>query len=382
MSFEFATAGRIIFGSGRRALVAKEAASLGRRAFVVAGRSASRIAPLLSELSGEGLEAVVFNVAGEPTVGMVQEAFEKAAGCDLVIAMGGGSVLDCGKAVSALLTNSGDLMDYLEVIGKGVPLAHPTVPMIAIPTTSGTGSEVTKNAVVGSPEHKVKVSMRSPFMVPDLVVVDPELTLSLPKEATACSGLDALTQLMEAFVSVKANPFTDAICRDGMARAAKALPKVCEDGSDLEAREDMALASLYSGMALANAGLGAVHGFAGPLGGMIEAPHGAICASLLPHVMAVNVEALKARMPGSDALIKYEEMAKILTGDEGATAEDGVVWVSDLCGALELKSLGELGLTEGAVAEAVEKGRQASSMKGNPVVLTDGELEAILFKAF
>lgn len=381
MNFDFMSAGRIVFGSGKLDVAADEARRLGRKAFVVAGSSVKRVAPLLEMLSSKGLDYEVYHVTGEPTLNVVQEASALAAGCDLTIAMGGGSVLDTGKAVSALLTNRGELMDYLEVIGKGQPLTNPTVPFIAIPTTAGTGTEVTRNAVIGSPEHKVKVSMRSPYMLPDLVVIDPRLTLGLPPQLTAFSGLDALTQLMEAFVSVRANAMTDALCREGLIRTRRSLLRACEKGDDLAAREDMAVASLFSGFALANAGLGAVHGFAGPLGGMLEAPHGAICASLLPHVMAVNIAALKQRVPDSPGIAKYGELAAILTGDAAATVDDGVAWIRELCGKLEIPPLSDLGFAQGHIVEAVVQGRQASSMKGNPIELTDEELETILLRA-
>lgn len=214
----------------------------------------------------------------------------------MVIGLGGGSVLDAGKAIAALVTNLGNVFDYLEVIGKGQPLVNAPLPFIAIPTTAGTGTEVTRNAVLGSPAHGVKVSLRSPMMLPSLAIVDPELTYGLPPEITASSGLDALTQLIEPFVSVKANPMTDAICREGIRHAAKSLRTVYHNGADASAREGMSLASLFGGLALANAALGAVHGFAGPLGGMLNAPHGAICAKLLPLVMEVNIKVLRLVM--------------------------------------------------------------------------------------
>ena len=200
--------------------------------------------------------------------------------------------------MAALLTNEGDLSDYLEVVGKGRPLQNPAAPCIAVPTTAGTGAEVTYNAVLGVPDQHVKVSMRSPLMLPRWAIVDPLLTHSMPPELTASTGLDALTQLIEAFVSNKANPLTDGVCREGLQRAGRSLRRAFEDGSDAEAREDMSLASLFSGMALANAKLGAVHGFAGPLGGMTDAPHGVICGKLLPYVMQANVRALQDRAAG------------------------------------------------------------------------------------
>jgi len=221
MRFEFATATRIIFGPGALQNVAPLAADFGRRAFVVTGRTGERAGPLLEQLTQQQMTPVTFNVAAEPTTTLalagVQQA--RAAGCDMVIGLGGGSVLDAGKAIAALLTNTGDLFDYLEVIGRGQPLARPPAPYIAIPTTAGTGTEVTRNAVLASTEHQVKVSLRSPLMLPRLAVVDPELTYSMPPAITASTGLDALTQVMEPYVSNQANPLTDALCREGMQRA-------------------------------------------------------------------------------------------------------------------------------------------------------------------
>jgi alcohol dehydrogenase class IV len=277
-----------------------------------------------------------------------------------------------------MLANPGDPLDYLEVVGRGQPLQYPSAPFIAIPTTAGTGSEVTRNAVLASPEHRVKASLRASFMLPRLAVVDPELTLGLPRAVTASTGLDALTQLIEPYVGVRANPITDLFCVEGIRRAAGALPRVWEDGGDRPARSDMAWASLLGGLALANAGLGAVHGFAAPIGGMFPAPHGAVCATLLPHVIAVNIQALRARAPASPALGRYAEVARLLTGGSQTTAEDAVRWTEEICRKLEIPPLRAYGVTEADIPNLVEKGAQASSMKGNPVVLTPAELRRII----
>jgi alcohol dehydrogenase class IV len=290
-------------------------------------------------------------------------------------------VIDTGKAVAALLTNSGDPLDYLEVIGRGQPLTQASAPYIAIPTTAGTGAEVTHNAVLASPEHRVKVSLRSPLMLPDVALVDPELSCCLPPDVTAYTGLDALTQVIEPFVSGKANPITDALCREGITRAARSLRRAFENGEDHPAREDMALASLFGGLALANAALGAVHGFAGPFGGMFDAPHGAICAALLPHVMAINVQALQARQPDGEALRRYDEVARLLTGNSAATARDGVAWIATLCAALRVPALASYGLARADFDDLITKAAAASSMKGNPVALTPNEMRTILERA-
>jgi alcohol dehydrogenase class IV len=383
MRFEFATATRIIFGQGTSREVAPLAAGMGRRALVVTGRSLERAQMLLSRLREQSIEFHTFQVAGEPTTALALEGVKVArqTGCDLVIGFGGGSVLDTGKVIAALLTNSGELLDYLEIVGRGRPLKSPSAPYIAIPTTAGTGAEVALNAVLISPEHRVKISMRSPLMAARLAVVDPDLTCTMPPAITASTGLDALTQVIEPFVSRQANPLTDGLCREGMQRAGRSLRRAFEDGSEKGCREDMALASLFGGLALANAKLGAVHGLAGPLGGMIHAPHGVICARLLPLVMEANVAACKIRTPGSPALARYDEVAGILTGKPTARAADGILWVEELCAALKVPPLGGFGLTEDDLPEAVDKARRASSMKGNPVTLTAEELTAILRKA-
>lgn len=388
MRFEFATATRILFGPGALQEAALAAATLGRRALVVTGGSVERAAPLLEQLKAQGVEATTFAVAGEPTMATILAGVERAKelACDLVIGLGGGSVLDSGKAIAALLTNGGDPLDYLEVIGRGQALARPAAPYIAIPTTAGTGSEVTRNAVLASPEHRVKVSLRSPLMLPRLAIVDPELTYSLPPSITASTGLDALTQLIEPYVCNSANPLTDALCREGIVRVARSLQRACEDGKDPTAREDMALASLFGGLALANAKLGAVHGFAGPLGGLFPAPHGAICARLLPSVMKANVRALQARAPETGRSVerpyaRYDEVARRLTGRDDATAPDGVVWVQDLCAALAVPPLSQYGLTEADFPTVVAQAQKASSMKGNPIPLSDEALTEILREA-
>ena len=383
MKFEFATASRIMFGPGTRHEVASLAAEMGKRACVVTGHTLERAEPLLEQLNKQAIECVTFSVPEEPTTTIAKAGVKQArqAGSDLVIGIGGGSVLDTAKVIAAMLTNSGQLEDYLELVGCGKPLTQSPVPCISIPTTAGTGAEVTRNAVLGVPEHQVKVSLRSPLMLPCLAVVDPELTHSMPPSVTAGTGLDALTQLMEVYVSDKANPLTDGICREGLKRAGRSLRQAYEDGSNRTARADMALASLFGGLGLANAKLGAVHGFAGPLGGMLSAPHGVICARLLPIVCQANVQALQNREAGSPALARYDETAQLLTGKVTARAADGVAWVQDLCAALKVPPLAEFGLKEQHFPTVVAKSQKSSSMKGNPITLTEGELLEILKKA-
>ncbi len=383
MRFEFATASRIIFGAGTLGEVAPLAHDIGTHAFVVLGSDTTRAEPLLEALEAQKIETASFAVSGEPTIALVQEGARRArgAGCDLVIAFGGGSVLDAGKAIAALATNHGDILDFLEVIGKGLPLTQTPLPCIAIPTTAGTGSEVTKNAVLASPQDRVKVSLRSPLMLPRLAVVDPELTNSLPPAVTASTGLDALTQLIEPFVSSKPNAMVDPLCRDGIRRAARSLLRAYTVGNDAGAREDMALASLFGGLALANAKLGAAHGFAGAIGGMFPAPHGAVCGRLLPYVMHVNVRALQRRAPESEPLRRYDKVAQLLTGDSKAQAIDGAEWVERLCQALQLPHLSAYRVTPRDFPLLVEKAFVASSMQGNPIKLSTDEMNEILARA-
>ena len=383
MRFEFATAGRIIFGPGVCQQVPAAAAEMGRRVLLVTGSSPRRAAALHDQLAAHGLHLSVCHIAAEPTIDMVAAGCRQAQGeaCELIIGMGGGSVLDAGKAIAALMTNSGEPLDYMEVIGGGKPITEAAAPYIAIPTTAGTGAEVTRNAVLASPEHRVKVSLRSPFMLPRLAVVDPELTYGLPPDITATTGLDALTQLVEPFVSLKANPLTDALCREGMARVARALLPAYQDGGNADARQDMALASLLGGLALANAKLGAVHGIAGPLGGMFPAPHGAACAALLAPVAAVNLEALREREPESKSLQRYDEMARLLTGSPTATAADGVAWLENIRQQLRVPSLASYGLTKSEFPELIDKASRASSMQGNPVKLRHDELHEVLHRS-
>ena len=383
MNFEFATAGRIIFGAGRAAELGSLVRPLGTRVCLVIGRDATRAQRALDALRTAGVEATPFAVAAEPTLDDAARGAEaaRAARCDVVVGVGGGSVIDAAKAIAALATNRGDPRDYLEVIGRAQPLQHAPLPCIAVPTTAGTGAEVTRNAVLASPEHRVKVSLRSPLMLPRVALLDPELTYDLPPRLTAATGLDALTQLLEPYVSGRANPMTDALCREGLQRVARSLRRAVEQGRDAAAREDMAIASLFGGVALANAGLGAVHGFAGPIGGAFPAPHGAVCAALLPHVTATNVSALAERAPRSEALGRYAEMARIVTGRTDATPGDLMAWLEALVRQLEIPPLRSYGVTAADVPVLVAAAGKASSMKANPLTLTTEELTEALTNA-
>lgn len=379
MKFEFTTAGRILFGAGASRQLPALAKSLGDSALLVMGRSGRGKDALSAGLASAGVGSVPFHVDGEPTTALVDEARELALdqGCDLVIAVGGGSVIDAGKAVACMLNNPGKVSDYLEVVGAGRPIVRPAAPWIAVPTTAGTGAEVTRNAVLEVPERRVKVSLRSHHLLAKIAVVDPELTVSLPPAITAYTGMDALTQLIEPFVSNAANPLTDGLCREGLLLAARSLAAACRDGSDLVARTDMCAAALLGGMALANAKLGAVHGFASVLGGIAPHPHGAICARLLPIVIEANLRALAER-PVPGALHRYTEIARTLTGDPAASAHDGLAWIRALCAELSIPPLAASGLRRSDFSDVIPAAERASSMQGNPVKLTRDELAAIL----
>ncbi len=383
MRFEFAAATRIIFGEGAVHQVAPIAATFGKRALIVVDQRVERAATLIAELNAQDIATTTLAVSGEPSVETILVGVERAraSACDFVVALGGGSVIDTGKAIVALLTNPGDPHDYLEVVGKGKTLTQLAAPLIAIPTTAGTGAEVTRNAVLSVPEKRVKVSLRSALMLPRVAVVDPELTYSVPADVTASTGLDALTQLIEPYTCNASNPMVDALCIEGIPRVARSLWRAYRDGNDVEARADMALASLFGGIALANAKLGAVHGFAGVLGGMYAAPHGAICARLLPFAMEANIRALRERAADSPLLARYDRVAQLVTGDVVARADEGVVWLRALGAELRIKPLSHFGIARADFPSVVAQTQKASSMRGNPIALTEVELGRVLEQA-
>lgn len=383
MKFDFATAGRIVFGRGCSRQLPELTRGLGTSALLVLGRSGRGGEEFTALLNAAGMRSRIAHVDGEPTIHLVDQAAAQARseGCDLVVAVGGGSVIDAGKAVAVMLTNPGQVLDYLEVVGGGKPLVQPGAPFIAVPTTAGTGTEATRNAVLGVPEHAVKASLRGHLLLPRLALIDPGLTDSLPAEVTAYTGMDALTQLIEAFVGNAANPLTDGLCREGLRLAGRSLMTVYHDGGNQAARDDMCLAALFSGIALANAKLGAVHGLAGVLGGVIGHPHGALCARLLPFVMEANIRALQDHPAGPATLARYVEVAQILNDNPAASAGDGVEHVFSLCAELHIPPLRPAGLTRAACGPIIPASQRASSMKGNPIALADAELLQILEQA-
>jgi alcohol dehydrogenase class IV len=383
MKFEFMTANRIIVETGGIIKLGEFTKPFGNHVLLVCRSNSSSTDTALRMLEQAGLKVTPAFVKGEPTIDALNQTLTiaKKNNVNVVVSVGGGSVLDTGKMIAALMTNEGDIMDYVEVIGKGVPLTKPSLPFIAVPTTSGTGAEVTKNGVVSSVEHRLKVSLRSPYMLADVVLIDPQLTISVPKDITASTGLDALTQVIEPYVSNHANPITDAFAIEGLKRIARSLKTAYDFPDDIQAREDMAIGSLFGGLALANAKLGAVHGFAGVLGGMYTIPHGVLCARLLPYVVKANIHALKAREPQHPALLKFDEIAKIVTDKPSSTALDSVRWLEELCTYFEIPTLNTFDINKAHFNDIVDKSKNSSSMKGNPIALTDDELKDILKQA-
>jgi alcohol dehydrogenase class IV len=324
----------------------------------------------------------VFGVATEPSIERVRAAVALLAesGCDAVLGFGGGSALDVAKAVAVLATSGTDPLDHLEVIGSGRPIERPGLPCVAVPTTAGTGSEVTRNSVLSG--SGVKASLRSPLMLPKVALVDPDLLAGVPKSTIASSGMDALSQLIEPLLSKRANPFSDALARDGIRRSARSLRRGYEEAmEDPGVREDLALASLFGGLCLANSGLGAVHGLAAAAGARLSAPHGAVCAAVLAAAMDVNVRAIRERAPDHSALRRTIEVAALLTGQPDATPEDAVAWLEELTTALSIPGLASYGLNEPEIAEVVAAAQKASSMRGNPIELSDDEVTEIVTRS-
>jgi alcohol dehydrogenase class IV len=389
--FEFFGVGRVVFGRGRFATAGELASQLGRAALVVyngdePGRGGA-LDRLGDQLKSSGIRATLVRQRGEPTVDDVDRALATARGaeCDCVIGLGGGSAIDAAKATAGLLANGGTALDYMEVVGKGQKITKPALPWMAIPTTAGTGAEATRNAVIGFPEKKFKASIRSEMLLPRVALIDPELAINVPAAVTAASGMDALCQLIESYTSTGANPLTDVMAMHGIALAARSLLRAHRDGTDIDAREDMAMAALLSGVTLTSAGLGAVHGFAAPIGANFPVPHGAVCAALLPHVIRANVEALMRNVAGAAALDRYAQIGRLLANDPSLVPELATFVACHRTGAmataLKIPPLSTFGLTRECIPEMVALARKASSMRFNPVTLSNGELAEILERA-
>jgi len=378
-TFGFATAGRISFGPGCATEIPGAVVAHGKRVLVVTGAHPERF-DVMDALEEGRLQMTRLTIDHEPTVDDARAAVEAAAGCDVILGLGGGSVIDLAKAAGALATAT-DPLDHLEVVGRGRPLPREALPVVAVPTTAGTGSEVTANAVLASPEDGVKVSIRGPSLLPRSAIVDPLLTLGCPPAVTASSGMDAFTQCLEPFVSPMASPLTDGFARTGLAAAGRSLRTAYTDGSAIEARADMALCSLLGGLALANAKLGVVHGIAGVVGGLTGGPHGAICAALLPSVVTVTAAALRDRDPRSAALQRYARAASLVTGEASSRVDDLVAWIRETSQHLSIRGLSAYGLAEDAVDGVVTAAARASSTKGHPIELTPTEMRRVLLSS-
>lgn len=386
MNFDFNIVPRIIFGRGQISRLPQIIGQWGQSVLVVQPdhpgheAMADRLRNLL-----DGCRMAFHRQGGEPTVSDVDEALAAARAheAQVIVGLGGGSVIDCAKAVAALLTNGGRAMDYMEVVGRGQKITKPAAPWIAIPTTAGTGAEATRNAVIGAPEKKFKASIRSEHMLARVALVDPELGVGVPAEVTASSGMDALCQVIESYTSTGANPLTDALSLKGIALASRSLTRAYENGQDIDAREDMALCALLSGITLSNAGLGAVHGFAAPMGANYPVPHGTVCAALLPHVIEANVAAMRTQE--HSGLTRYADIGRTMAGNPALDDEQAIARCIDfargLLHNLRIPPLGGFGLTEAGIPDMVALARKASSMRFNPVTLPDDSLADILRKA-
>jgi len=385
--FDFVAPRRIAFGRGRRAEIGALAGALGRRALLVVGSRTLEKNGVIEELIGRlrqaGIEAVrTATVDREPLVDDVDSAAARvrergvAAG-DFLVGIGGGSAIDLAKAVAAMVpqTESPTVKDYLEGVGRGHKLAAPPLPVLAIPTTGGTGTEATKNAVISSYEPSFKKSLRDERMVPAAVLIDPELSTSVPPATTAWTGMDAITQLIEAFITKNARPLPQAVCLEGLRLALPAVERAVADGGDLEAREAMAQAALYSGMALANSGLGLAHGVAAALGVHCRVPHGLACAVMLPVALEAN------RTTAREPLARLARYAMGLsTPDDEAAVAALESEVRRLCERLQVpRRLGELGVRREQLS-ALVAGSHGNSLNGNPRPIGDEELHTLLEK--
>jgi alcohol dehydrogenase class IV len=381
--FDLAVPADVRFGAGRVSEVPEALLGLGAsRVLVITGRTTSRADAVRSALREAGVPSIPFGVATEPSIERVRAAVEllTEAGCDAVLGYGGGSAIDVAKAAAVLATTGTDPREHLEVIGAGRPIERPGVPCVAVPTTAGTGSEVTRNSVLSG--GGVKASLRSPLMLPKVAMVDPDLLVGLPAPSIAASGMDALSQLIEPLLSRRANPFSDALARDGIRRSARSLRRGYEDGmEDAGVREDLALASLLSGMCLANSGLGAVHGIAAAAGARLNAPHGAVCAAVLAAAMEVNLRALRDRAPEHPAIERMAEVATLLTSQPDASPEDAIAWLQELTAVLSIPGLASYGLNDVEIEAVVTAAQKASSMRGNPIELNDTEVSEIVTRS-
>ncbi|MFW9995712.1 MAG: iron-containing alcohol dehydrogenase [Candidatus Odinarchaeota archaeon] len=391
MEFEFLHLPRVIFGTGQFQRIGILVKEFGSRVLIVASKSAlektSSKQILEDVLSEQGIDVAYFTVKNEPEIELIDQGvvFGQEFGAEVVIGIGGGSAVDAGKAIASLFTNGGSARDYMEVIGKGLAITRPSLPYIAIPTTAGTGSEVTKNAVISAKDEGFKASIRSSYLIPAITMVDPGLMTTVPPEITASCGLDALTQLIESYTSINAQPITDCLAELGIKAVANSIRTAYTTGTDISARESMALAALLSGICLANAGLGAVHGFASPLGARYQVAHGSICAALLAPVVESNILELKKEPPVHPTLEKYARLGELLTGktfsNDDAARNAAMEYLYELTTYLKIPKLSNIGIVPEDFVEIIKKAKKASSMKYNPIKLSTRALQDVLERA-
>lgn len=376
--FQFMTTSRIIFGEGALQSSLSVLNQFGYSVLLVTGKDLSRSQVITRYLKSQNMRYQHISVTTEPNITMVEESAVVARRFkpDMVVAMGGGSVLDMGKALAAMVTNTGDLYDYVEVVGRNVPIKAAPVPMIAIPTTASTGAEVTKNAVLKSGQDKVKVSLRSPDILPNVAIVDPTLTYGTDPGTSGRGAMDAFTHLMEAYVCGEPNPLTDMICEEGLRRLSRSILPGCRQDNP-RARADLSFAAMLGGMAITNAKLGAAHGLASALGGKISAPHSVITARLSPVVMRENMRAAKQN-GRNDLLTRYRKIAQLLTEDPEAQMEDGIDWVNQMLDKLEIPTLSYFGLCDTAFDVVAQDALKSVAIQGNPLPLTEDRLVEVL----
>ena len=375
-AFSIAAPARILFGRGEAARAASEIKALGNRIFVVHGADGSRADWLVKALRATGRGVLTQACPGEPNLALLDRATQAARDfeANVCVGIGGGAALDLAKAVAALTPAPGNAMDHLEVVGRALPLVAPPLPFVALPTTAGTGAEATKNAVIGLPDHGRKVSLRDDRMLARVAIIDPALTDHLPRGVTLASGIDAITQVIEPYLSSRANPFCDALAQPAIGKGLRALISLMETETE-QARDDMAWVSLSGGLALANSGLGAVHGLAGVLGGTTGAAHGAICGALIGPVLAANARAVPADHPIAP---RIREVLDLIGSALGCAPQNAAGALANWLHAQGLPRLSALGLAAKDHQATAEAALHSSSMKGNPVPLSVETLVEIL----
>ncbi|MCG3887478.1 iron-containing alcohol dehydrogenase [Photobacterium leiognathi] len=376
--FQFMTSTRIVFGEG----ALQESLSLlnqfGYCVLLVTGRDDERSKPLETYFKQQSMRYQRVAILGEPLIATVEElaVMGRKFRPDMIIGIGGGSVIDVAKSLAAMIPNQGCVYDYVDVVGRNVPLQVKPLPMIAIPTTAGTGAEVSKSAVLQSAQEQVKVNLSSLELFPDLAIIDPTLSYGMDPIISGYCGLDALTHLIEAYVCGEPNPLTDMICEEGIRRVSGALFTACLD-DHLPSRSDMAFAAMLGGMARTNAKLGAAHGLASALSGRLKAPHGLITARLSPYVMRENIN-VALEVGRNDVLSRYRKVATLLTGDDIADIEQGIDWVVSAIDKLNLPTLSEFGLCNTLFEIVADDALRSHAIKGNPLPLTQLRLINIL----